>query len=82
MNLHFTIALLSLENICPNADAGKTEVTDETIIGGQKEISLNISHVTKAQPKPCKLERWPWQDEGALRQMTITILKFWYLWLI
>lgn len=25
MNLHFTIVLLSLENICPNADAGKLE---------------------------------------------------------
>lgn len=83
MNLHFTIALLSLENIGPSADAGKMESQMKQSYGQQKRISLNISHVTKGQPKPCKQERWPWQGEGALRQTTITIQRIWYLlWLI
>lgn len=83
MNLYFTVALLSLENICPSGDAGKLGSQMKQSYGKQKGISLNISHVTKAQPKPCKLERWPWQGKGALRPRTITIQRFWYLlWLI
>lgn len=67
MNLHFTIALLSLENICPSADASKLESQMKQSYGQQRGTSLNISHAIKAQPKPCKLERWPWQDEGAMK---------------